>query len=1113
MRHRDGRRNEASVTPCRSQPGMLARTRVALVIVVGGWGVVPISGPEAFAQESAPACEDVRVIDFDAPGLEAGEVLSGQYAALGVQLSATNNVGGHPDIAIVFDSAAPTGGDHDLGTPNQAFDGPGVGSGGGAGMPGENADALGNIAIVAERAVDQNHDGLVDNPDDEGGGGAIHFHFDSPVEILEVEILDIDDQGSAGVVEALDNVGATVALGDMLPYGDNSVQVVTMNAADVSTLNVVFPGSGAVARVAYCERTVVPPSATPPATWTSSATPTRTETSTRTHTVVPTSTPTRTHTPTATRTNTSTPTRTLTPTVTETPVPTDTPTPAPYCGDGFLDVDEMCDDGNDLGGDGCEIDCTRSTACGPAVVHAGAERFVGSCGEPSYGNIQSAIDASADGDLVSVCPGTYEESVVVTVEVTVRSTAGPAVTTVISGDVAFDVRRSGVTIEGLSLVAEEAAVAADQICPLSYPECARPGRGSFLSVRENTISASLKGVAWSSEVSCAMIVGNTMADNEAHIEIVQSVGLPAISLQVARNMFATGGEAGASVRLENLGAGVVFARNTVEDALLSGLVLGNLQGPANVVENSFRRCGGQAILVGDGAAAARIVQNNIEDNQEGVVNEAGEGVVDARENWWGSQTGPFHAIERPFGVGDTVVEQNGGIGTSFVEFLCQPAPHGFPSVGGVCAADLPGVDTLAFGSRPDVSATGRFVSFVSRKDLNGDTTITVDNTDGGEDVFVLDRRPNRRPGSFCLGGANPGAPCRNQRDCAGDFDADPIVNDGACALIRQLTNDTTGLAEIPATRLDKRGDVFFSSSADLTGENPDASIELMRWSHRDFHREEPSDPHFVLSALSAEDAQDTEQPSPEGNGRRVAVVSTGDPAGLNDDGNREIFLLDTRKASWAQMTDTSLPVDNRRPSAHRGKVVLFDSNGDLHNDPRVRGMRNADGNRELFMARLKGAYVSIVQMTDTRAPVENRAGSVSRRGKLVTFSSNGDFIGENPDGNREIFVLSKGRFEQLSHSTTGENVHPMANPRGRFVAFESTSDLEAGGAVDLNRRIFLFDRKLEELIVVSRSLFGSNVAPRISNGRFVVWESTSDLTGRNPIGEPTIYVFDRRRDD
>ena len=45
------------------------------------------------------------------------------------------------------------------------------------------------------------------------------------------------------------------------------------------------------------------------------------------------------------------------------------------------------------------------------------------------------------------------------------------------------------------------------------------------------------------------------------------------------------------------------------------------------------------------------------------------------------------------------------------------------------------------------------------------------------------------------------------------------------------------------------------------------------------------------------------------------------------------------------------------------------------------------------------------------------------------------------------------------------------------------------------------------------AFFGNNFVPRMSNGRFIVWQSTSNLTGQNPTNEDVIYAFDRRRDD
>src|SRR5690606_5141256 len=130
-----------------------------------------------------------------------------------------------------------------------------------------------------------------------------------------------------------------------------------------------------------------------------------------------------------------TPTASGTPTPTD--VPQDTPTPTAtatsgtpeVCGDGVVTGGEQCDDGNGVAGDGCENDCTISTACSWQPPAQGAERFVGACGAPSFATIQDAIAASDDGDIVSICPGTWVESVLVDREVTIRSTDGAAAAT------------------------------------------------------------------------------------------------------------------------------------------------------------------------------------------------------------------------------------------------------------------------------------------------------------------------------------------------------------------------------------------------------------------------------------------------------------------------------------------------------------------------------------------------------------------------------------------------------------------------------------------------------------------------------------------------------------
>lgn len=780
----------------------------------------------------------------------------------------------------------------------------------------------------------------------------------------------------------------------------------------------------------------------------------------------------------------------------------------PFCGNGAIELVEACDDGNAFAGDGCEPDCTLSSAC--TFTHGGppTERFVGACGAPTFVTIQAAVSASAAGDIVSVCPGIYAESVIVDQEVTIRSTGGAAVTTVQSPGIAFDVRRSGVRIEALTIEGATAGIQANGICGLGQSSCTAPGRGSNLAIVDNVVRNGTLGVGWQRKVDCVTLTGNTMSANAAHVDLDQQENPPAIFVTVQNNALTGGGGGGFGLRLRNLGAGLGIAQNSIENSTQSGVILASLPSGTQFLENDVRNNATDGLVIKPGAGGVRVIENNIEGNGVGLANEAPEATVDATLNWWGSQTGPFHAVDRPAGAGDEVLERLGGLDTTFVEFLCQPAPAGFPSVLGICDAGGGGaeVEFLTFGRSPDIAPNGRFIAFVSHRDLNGDARLTVDNSDGSDEAFLLNRTPQGKPNSFCIGGATPGAPCVKQSTCKGDLNQDPIITDGVCVLVTQLSHDPTGDNVVETPRVTQHGGVFSAASADLVGVNPDLSQEVVVWSSRDFRRFSPSSPNTVIDSISNGAGLDSQQPAPGRNGRYVLMESEGNPTGGNADGNIELFFYDTKRQTWQQVTSTAPPTENRRPSTHAGKEVLFDSTHDFTG-------QNADGNREIFYAEQRGGSWSFAQLTNSVAPVDNRAGQLARRGRVNSFSSNGDYAGQNADGNREIFVVERGVFTQLTHSTAGENVNPHGNPRGRFVAFESTANLEGGGGSVVNRRIFFYDRSLNVLTLVSRSFFGNNFLPRMSNGRFIVWESTSNLTGNNPMGDKVIYAFDRRRDD
>lgn len=205
-------------------------------------------------------------VDSDSNPLPAGTVMSNQYAGDFLTLSADSAT----DTVIIFDSANPTGGDFDLGTPNETFpSGVGIGTGGESGQPGANSVAQGKILIIAENITDSVNntttvappDGLVDVPDDDADGGKILFDFDYPVRVLGIDFLDVELPGSGEDVEITgrDSGSITVFTANASNLGDNSFQPVNLNSLQsgfpTSQLEVNFIStSGAIGAVQVCEQ-------------------------------------------------------------------------------------------------------------------------------------------------------------------------------------------------------------------------------------------------------------------------------------------------------------------------------------------------------------------------------------------------------------------------------------------------------------------------------------------------------------------------------------------------------------------------------------------------------------------------------------------------------------------------------------------------------------------------------------------------------------------------------------------------------------------------------------------------------------------------------------------
>jgi hypothetical protein len=82
--------------------------------------------------------------------------------------------------------------------------------------------------------------------------------------------------------------------------------------------------------------------------------------------------------------------------------------------------------------------------------------------------------------------------------------------------------------------------------------------------------------------------------------------------------------------------------------------------------------------------------------------------------------------------------------------------------------------------------------------------------------------------------------------------------------------------------------------------------------------------------------------------------------------------------------------------------------------------------------------------------------SLTADGKTIVFSFTGNPTGENPDGNEEIFLIRRDGtgLVQLTRTTAAENVFPRLDPTGQWLVWESSADL-TGKNPDGSTEIFL----------------------------------------------------------
>lgn len=198
-----------------------------------------------------------QALDFD--GLPPGTIVDqlfgvGGLGPIGVR-GTSPGVGGFFNAALIFDSSTPTGGDSDLGTPNETFGGPGIGEGGEVGQPFQNDEALGHLLIVGGDLTDADADGLVDDPNDANvQGNRLILNFSGvpggTVTADAITLVDIELDEPRLQVELYATDGTLMITYTLEAVGDNGVGTFSLGpTSDVARMEIVLNGSGAIADI------------------------------------------------------------------------------------------------------------------------------------------------------------------------------------------------------------------------------------------------------------------------------------------------------------------------------------------------------------------------------------------------------------------------------------------------------------------------------------------------------------------------------------------------------------------------------------------------------------------------------------------------------------------------------------------------------------------------------------------------------------------------------------------------------------------------------------------------------------------------------------------------
>jgi Tol biopolymer transport system component len=187
-------------------------------------------------------------------------------------------------------------------------------------------------------------------------------------------------------------------------------------------------------------------------------------------------------------------------------------------------------------------------------------------------------------------------------------------------------------------------------------------------------------------------------------------------------------------------------------------------------------------------------------------------------------------------------------------------------------------------------------------------------------------------------------------------------------------------------------------------------------------------------------------PSLNGDGTLVAFSSNSTNGGLNPEGNRELFLANTNTNTITQITSTTSGDAFQSTISSDGSIIAFAHTGN------VAGL-NTTGNRQIFLYNtVSGLFTAVTTSTDGDSFVPNMNGDAT----CLAFHSNADITGGNPLGGQQVYLynLDLDLFVQVTTDLDGQAVSGAVDNSCTLVSFTSNANINEGNP-DNNFEVYL----------------------------------------------------------